>query len=588
MEDAISIARSPIWVMRNGRLETLKARNVPTPENQQLFGDGDLNKIMDLDLYKATENGDADKFIDALEAVSESRRLALSLTFDQVTPSGDSLLHVAARSGKEDVMELILIHFPYLVAWKNSLDDTPLHVTVQDGSLEKTRKLIPRRTDSEIIYWKNKDGKSPLYLAAETGDMEILRLLLEASARDEAYAVKIQGRSPVLAALEEKKSGVLEKILDRLPKLLHVKGEDGRTPLHSAASVGNVEAVQLLLRKCRYLALQTDKNGYYPIHIACEGDKVKIIPELLKIWPNLAEMKNKKGQNILHVAAKVGKNNTVQCILKECSDPVIKNLVNSKDDDGNTPLHLASMYNHCHVMLSLVRDKRSNVKLLNNDQKTALDVAKNPETWSSPLLAGAILIVAGVPQSEGGNVLLPRKSSGSGKSLRAEWIKDQVNTLLLVAILVATVTFTAGFTLPGGYNAFSDRQPGMATMLHNRWFQVFIISDTLAMHSSILAAVGLLWGHSVDPTASEEAYTLAGISLLLALAFMTVAFCAAVTVAVSKLIWLTSLVVYLTCAFLTMCLMFLATFLFPESPAAKLLYFLYFETIIKPGRTSGD
>ncbi|KAF8007965.1 hypothetical protein BT93_K1834 [Corymbia citriodora subsp. variegata] len=588
MEHAISIDRSAISAARNGRLEVLKMRNVSSPDNQQLLGDHDLNKFMDPELYEATKSGDADKFIDALEAVSELRKLALSQIFDQFTPSGNSLLHVAASSGKEDVMELILFHFPDLVAWKNSSDDTPLHVAIQDGRLNATRMLIPLRTDLDIMYWKNKDSKSPLYLAAETGHLEILQLLLEESARDEAYAVKIQGMSPVLAALKDGKSGILEEILDRLPKLLHLHVEDGGTPLHSAASHGNVGAVQLLLSKCSYLAFQSDKNGYYPIHIACEGGNVDIIRKLMKMWPNVAEMKNGKGQNILHVVAKGGKNNAVQHILNECSEPVIEKLVNLKDVDGNTPLHLASMHNHCQVMLSLVKNKTTDVKLLNNDKKTALDVALNPETWSSPLLAHAILVKAGVPQKEGGNVLLPRKSSGASKSPRAEWIKDQVDTLLLVATLVATVTFTAGFTLPGGYNASNDRHPGTATMLHNRVFQIFVISDMLAMYSSILAAVGLLWGHSSDSNVAEDAYLLAGLLLLMALAFMTVAFCAAVTVAVSKLIWLTSVVVYMTWAYLAMCVLVLAAFIFPHSQPAKLLFFMYYRTMTNQDRRSDD
>ncbi|XP_039161007.1 ankyrin repeat-containing protein ITN1-like [Eucalyptus grandis] len=393
-----------------------------------------------------------------MRATPKARLEALKTRY--VSTPDNQQLGDAASSGKEDVMNLILSHLPDLVTQKNSSEDTPLHVAIRDERLNATRMLIPLRTDLDIMYWKNKDGKSRVFLAAETEHWEILQLLLLASARDEAYAVNTQGMSPVLAALEKGKSG------ENLIIAVGQKG-DATAP---ATSVGNVEAVQLLLSKCSYLALQTDKNGYYLIHIACEGGSIDIIHELMKMWPDVAEMKNRKGQ----------KNNAVHHILKECSEPVIKKLVNSKDVDGNTPLHLASMNNHCQVMLSLVRNKRSDVKLLNNNKMTALDVALNPQSWSShksPLLARAILVKAGAWQKEGANVLLPRKSSGASKSPRAEWIKDQVDTLLLVATLVATVTLTAGFTLPGGYNDSSDRHPGTATMLHDRVFQVFVISD---------------------------------------------------------------------------------------------------------------
>ncbi|KAL3739454.1 hypothetical protein ACJRO7_020815 [Eucalyptus globulus] len=388
MEHTVIINRSEIRATPEEKLEKLKTRNVSTPDDQQPSGDVDLNKFMDFNLYEAAKSGDANKFIKALEEVSVSKKLALSLIFNQVTPSGNSLLHVAASSEKEDVTKLILSHFPYLMTRKNCSEDTPLHVAAQNKKsamqllLEKDREITYQESlDQKIMYWKNKDGKSPLYLAAKTGCLEILRLLLEASAQDGAYAVKMEGMSLVLAALEEGKSDTLKAIIDQLPKLLHVRDEDGATPLHYAALVGNVEAVKLLLEKCHYLAFQTDKNGSYPIHIACQNGHVDTIRKLVEKWPDLAEMKNKKDQNVLHVAAEGGKIEAVEYILKNSA---IEKLVNSKDVDGNTALHLASMHNHCPVLLSLTKRSNLNPKLLNNDNLTALDVAMEPESSNDP------------------------------------------------------------------------------------------------------------------------------------------------------------------------------------------------------------
>ncbi|KAF8007964.1 hypothetical protein BT93_K1833 [Corymbia citriodora subsp. variegata] len=510
---------------------------------------------MDCDLYEATKEGEVEKFIDALEKVSESRKLALLLIFDQVTPSGKSLLHVAVSSGKDDVIDLILNHFPKTVTRKDSSENTPLHIAVQDGRLSATKKLINVETDLEIIYWKNKNSISPLHLAAEIGNMEILRLLLEAYERDEAYAAKIQDMSPVLAALKDRKSGIWKEIINRLPKLLHMKGEDGGTPLHYAASVGNVEAVEFLLSECSYLALQTDKNGSYPIHIACESGHVDTIRALVKKWPDLTEIKNRKGQNILHIAAKCGNKRAVRHILKRCGEPVIiETLVNSKDVDGNTPLHLASMHNHWRVLGSLTKNRRIDLQLLNNDNLTALDVAMEPQSFSvndPALRGGEILIKAGVLRSKVRDLQSPRgQSSGASKPYRAKWVDDEINARLVVATLVASVTFTAGFTLPGGYNPSDKKDPGRATMLKNGLFQLFVISDVLAMYNSILAVVTLLRGQGSDIYTAAKVHHHAGGCLYRAFISMAVAFLAALIVAVEKLPWLKTVVLFVAVVYI--------------------------------------
>ncbi|XP_039161006.1 protein ACCELERATED CELL DEATH 6 [Eucalyptus grandis] len=575
MAHAISIVDGE--TRANERLEALKRRSASAPDYEQELGDDDLNKIMDRDLYKATKNGDVEKFIDELEKVIELRKLALSLIFDQVIPSGDSLLHVAASSGNDDVVELILLHFPNTVTQRNSREDTPLHVAIRDGRFNATEKLIRSSTNSKILYWKNKDGKSPLYLAVERcknsrwkecreADQEILWLLLEALDRDKAYAVQIQGMSLIVAAIGD--TGLLKEIIIGLPKLPHMRDEKWGTPLHAAAaSVENGDAIDLLLEKCPYLAHQTDKNGSYPIHIACEAGNYSGMGR---------DKNNKKGQNILHVAAEAGAEagvgGAVYKLQEKGESDIIEKLVNSKDVDGNTPLHLASMHNHYKVISSLTGVKGIDLQARNNNGLTALDVAvesRSVTTKNRVFLGRALLIVAGGERSKG-------RPSGVSKSSHPEWIKDQVNTLLLVATLVASVTFTAGITLPGGYNAFSDPHPGTATMLHHGLFQVFVIANMLAMYSSILAVVVLLWGLSRDFYVAELAYHLAGPLLLMALIGMSMAFFSAVTVAVSKLTWLASLVPLIGVLYLAMVTTVLATLIFPLSKAAMHIVCIYY------------
>ncbi|ONK74864.1 uncharacterized protein A4U43_C03F10910 [Asparagus officinalis] len=71
------------------------------------------------------------------------------------------------------------------------------------------------------------------------------------------------------------------------------------------------------------------------------------------------------------------------------------------------------------------------------------------------------------------------------------------NNLAIVAVLIATVTFAAAFTLPGGYeNDGPDR--GMAILGKKTTFKAFLISDALAMVSSIIVTCFLIYTGSSD------------------------------------------------------------------------------------------
>ncbi|XP_010256236.1 PREDICTED: uncharacterized protein LOC104596682 [Nelumbo nucifera] len=61
-----------------------------------------------------------------------------------------------------------------------------------------------------------------------------------------------------------------------------------------------------------------------------------------------------------------------------------------------------------------------------------------------------------------------------------KWMKETATSCSLIAVLIVTVAFAAGFTVPGGYK---DNQ-GIPVFLGSNSFKVFAISDALAFFSS--------------------------------------------------------------------------------------------------------
>ena len=71
------------------------------------------------------------------------------------------------------------------------------------------------------------------------------------------------------------------------------------------------------------------------------------------------------------------------------------------------------------------------------------------------------------------------KSKGKENSLSDFW-KRMSETNLLVVTLIATVTFTAAFTVPGGYNQNESKNgdDGLAVLRKRTAFGVFLIANT--------------------------------------------------------------------------------------------------------------
>lgn len=152
-----------------------------------------------------------------------------------------------------------------------------------------------------------------------------------------------------------------------------------------------------------------------------------------------------------------------------------------------------------------------------------------------------------------------------GDQVETESWRDKVNVILLVATFIATVTFTAGFTLPGGYNN-NDPDQGYATMIQKEKFQEFLIFNTLAMFTSVIVAIILLWAQQGDPGIMQVALKLALPLCGISLTMMSIAFTVGIYAVISKLSWLAHAIMSMGIVFIIVIVIMFIPLCFLGSP----------------------
>ncbi|RWR80874.1 ankyrin repeat-containing protein NPR4-like protein [Cinnamomum micranthum f. kanehirae] len=337
------------------------------------------------------------------------------------------------------------------------------------------------------------EGK--LHEAAITGDaLELDRLIKEdpdilsgAAAEETPLHIAAQlGHTEFVAMI-----GILK------PEFAHAKNSEGQCPLHLASAKGHVETAAKLLEINSDVCFVHDRDGRTPLHIAAMKGRIQVLEKLAEKKIKAAWVLADCGQPILHLCANHNQFDALKLIIERVKDKAPEKLVefvNLKDDDDNTILHLLAARAQYQGF-------------------TALDVLHQN---CGPLDRMRIKYLLGERAKRATNIR-GSKSYGIKRSMwdllfeRKNAEKSETrDTLMVVAILIATVTFQAQINPPGGVwqqdgtitrKKFASDQPeevmyyaGQSVMAFNHpssysWFITFNIVGFVASLILILLLV---------------------------------------------------------------------------------------------------
>ncbi|XP_006662861.1 ankyrin repeat-containing protein At5g02620-like [Oryza brachyantha] len=445
------------------------------------------------------------------------------------TAQGNTCLHISSMHGYERFCSHVLELDDSLLAAVNSHGETPLLIAITSGHPSLASFFLSRCNInpglSGSILTQDCNGCNALHHAIRSGYRDLALELINAQP-DLSKGVNIFKESPMYLALTKGFEDVFHKLF-AIPDSAD-SGTYSYNVLHAAVKNGNPDVAKEIVESREWLARQADETGNTPVHMAIRWGNHKMLRVLLEQDWTLGYLWkiNKKGETepLLVCAAYQGHVNAAEVLLEHCPDapycredgwtclheairfghlefvkfilrhPQLGKLINMRDEKGKTALHHAVCACNPKIVAALLRKRtRIDYTMLDKQRDPAIwelkEVIKQAKTlnWSEV----SMLILEADPGCKSTIANLHKKAkrevTKAARNNAKDLTKMYTNNTSVVAILIASITFAAAFTLPGGYSSTSGSE-GLPIMARKIAFKAFLVSDTLAMLSSLSVA----------------------------------------------------------------------------------------------------
>ena len=278
---------------------------------------------------------------------------------------GATPLHAAVCVNNADIVSVLLEFHPFIDSRAEPGDVTPLAIAAFEDYTDIVEILANHGASVNIVFTDDESEfmLTPLLVAVANGNSDMVSVLLKHGAQIKTPMASVS--NALLCAIQENRVQILKILLDfvllsdkslsppssstndeselKHNRLIDITDSSGTSILHSATELGQLEAVELLLRYGAFASLQ-DIDGNSPLHVATLEGHLDIMTLLLQYNANV-NLLNNNWITPLWNAASQGHSVIVKKLL--CYDGIV---TDTCDVRGMTALIVAMENNHTDIV----------------------------------------------------------------------------------------------------------------------------------------------------------------------------------------------------------------------------------------------